>query len=157
MQLTASDIITLHRPTPCDLRVYLREQGVPEAEPSELEKILQTLGQRHEEEHLATLGTYEDPSLVRPEERVQRTNEAIRDRAPVIYQGELARDIVLNGIPVTLVGRPDFLIWADVKAFPDLGYQICPQLSVVVRAESSPKHEMLTTVGMAKVASPPGQ
>ena len=111
MRLTASDIITLHRPTPCDLRVYLREQGVPEAEPSAFEQILQTLGQRHEEEHLATLGAYEDPSLVPPEERVQRTAEAIGNRAPVIYQGELARDTVLNGIPVTVIGRPDFLIW----------------------------------------------
>jgi predicted RecB family nuclease len=111
MQLTASDIITLHRPTPCDLRVHLREQGIPEVEPSAFEQVLQTLGQRHEEEHLDTLGAYEDPSLVPPEERVQRTSEAIRDRAPVIYQGELAKDTVLNGIPVTLIGRPDFLIW----------------------------------------------
>ena len=70
MQLTASDIISLRRPTPCDLRVYLREQGIPEAEPSAFEKILQTLGQRHEEEHLASLGAYEDPSLVPPDERV---------------------------------------------------------------------------------------
>jgi hypothetical protein len=58
MRLTASDIITLHRPTPCDLRVYLREKGVPQAEPSAFEQILQTLGQRHEEEHLATLGKW---------------------------------------------------------------------------------------------------
>src|ERR1039457_7352262 len=71
MRLTASDIISLHRPTPCDLRVYLREQEVPEAEPSIFEQILQTLGQRHEEEHLATLGAYEDLSLFRPDERIQ--------------------------------------------------------------------------------------
>lgn len=111
MRLTASDIISLHRPTPCDLRVYLREQRVPEAEPSAFEQILQTLGQRHEEEHLATLGAYEDSSLAPPDERVQRTIEAIGKRAPVIYQGELVKDTVLNGVPVTLIGRPDFLIW----------------------------------------------
>jgi predicted RecB family nuclease len=119
VRLTASDIISHHRPTPCDLRVYLREQRVPEAEPSAFEQILQTLGQRHEEEHLDTLGAYEDPSLFRSEERVQRTTEAIRNRVPVIYQGELAKDTALNGISVTLIGRPDFLIW-DTD-----GYLIC--------------------------------
>jgi len=30
MPLTASDIVTLYRPTPCPLRVYLRQQGVEE-------------------------------------------------------------------------------------------------------------------------------
>jgi predicted RecB family nuclease len=111
MRLTASDIISLYRPTPCDLRIYLREHRIPEGEPSAFEQLLQTLGQRHEEEHLDTLGAYEDPSLFRPEERVQRTTEAIRNRVPVIYQGELAKDTALNGISVTLIGRPDFLIW----------------------------------------------
>jgi predicted RecB family nuclease len=111
MRLTASDIISLYRPTPCGLRVYLREHKIPEAEPSAFEQILQTLGQRHEQEHLATLGAYENLSLVAAEERVQRTTEAIRKRVPVIYQGELAKDTVLNGIAVKVIGRPDFLIW----------------------------------------------
>src|ERR1017187_10466771 len=61
MRLTASDIISLHRPTPCGLRIYLREHRILEGEPSAFEQILQTLGQRNEEEHLATLGAYEDP------------------------------------------------------------------------------------------------
>jgi hypothetical protein len=30
MRLTASDIITLYRPTPCPLRVHLRQQGIEE-------------------------------------------------------------------------------------------------------------------------------
>lgn len=111
MRLTASDIISLHRPTPCDLRIYLREHKIPEGEPSAFEQILQTLGQRHEQEHLTTLGAYENLSLVRPDERVQRTIQAIVNRVHVIYQGELAKDTVLDGIPVTLIGRPDFLIW----------------------------------------------
>ena len=90
MRLTASDIVSLYRPTPCSLRVYLREKGVPEAEPSVFEQILQTLGQRHEEAHLATLGAYEDLSVVPPDERVEQTAAAIRNRVPVIYQGEFA-------------------------------------------------------------------
>ena len=44
MQLTASDIVSLYRPTPCSLRLYLREQGVAESEPSAFDRIIQTLG-----------------------------------------------------------------------------------------------------------------
>ncbi len=110
MKLTASDIITLYRPTVCPLRVYLREQHIPEAEPSAFEQILQTLGQRHEQAHLATLGAYEDLSGVPSDQRVDRTISAIRNRVAVIYQGEFAREAKFGGVPVTVVGRPDFLI-----------------------------------------------
>jgi uncharacterized protein len=110
MRLTPSDIVNLYRPTPCSLRVYLREKGVPGAEPSAFDQILQTLGQRHEEAHLATLGAYEDLSAVSPDQRAQRTIEAIRNHVPVIYQGELVRVTVLGGTNVSIVGRPDFLI-----------------------------------------------
>jgi predicted RecB family nuclease len=111
MRLTATDIVSLHRPTPCPLRVYLRQKGVPEAEPSAFEQILRTLGQRHEEGHLATLAAYEDLSVIPPDERVRRTVEAIQSRAPVIYQGEFAHQTAIGGIPVIIVGRPDFLIF----------------------------------------------
>lgn len=110
MRLTASDIVSLYRPTPCPLRVYLREQPVPEAEPGVFEEILQTLGRRHEQGHLATLGPYEDLSGARPDERPKRTMEGIRSRVPVIYQGELACDTTLGGADVSIAGRPDFLI-----------------------------------------------
>ena len=110
MRLTASDIVSLYRPTPCSLRVYLREQSIPEDEPSIFEQILRTLGQRHEESHLATLGAYEDLSVVPQDERVRRTTDAIRNCVPVIYQGEFAVETVVGGMPVTIVGRPDFLI-----------------------------------------------
>ena len=110
MRLTASDIFNLYRPTLCALRIYLREQHIPEAEPGVLEQILQTLGQRHEQSHLATLGAYEDLGSVSPDLRVQQTLEAVRNHVPVIYQGELAYDATVEGIRVTVVGRPDFLI-----------------------------------------------
>src|SRR6266496_23066 len=110
MQLTASDIFTLYRPTPCPLRVYLHQQRIPAAELSEFEKILQTLGQRHEHSHLATLGAYEDLNAVPPDQRPDRTASAIRNRVAVIYQGEFAREANLAGVPVTIIGRPDFLI-----------------------------------------------
>ena len=110
MRLTASDIFSVYRPTLCALRVYLREQKIPEAEAGVFEKILRILGQRHEQSHLATLGSYEDLSAVSPDQRAQRTIEAIRNHVPVIYQGELACDTVLGGTSVNIVGRPDFLI-----------------------------------------------
>ena len=110
MRLTASDIFNFYRPTLCALRVYLREQRILEAEPGVFEEILQTLGQRHEQSHLATLGAYEDLSAVPPDQRVQRTLDAVRTRLPVIYQGELACETTLEGNRVTVVGRPDYLI-----------------------------------------------
>ena len=113
MRLTASDIFNLYRPTLCALRVYLREQGTPEAEPSIFEEILETLGKRHEQSHLATLGAYEDLSVVRPEERQRRTLEAIRNHVPVVYQGEFGSDAHFDGTQVNVVGRPDFLILDD--------------------------------------------
>lgn len=111
MRLTASDIVALHRPTPCALRVYLRQQGVQESEPSEFDLVLQRLGERHEVEHLASLGPFEDMNAVPAGQRSQRTTEALNKQIPVIYQGELAADTVFDGVQVTIVGRPDFLIW----------------------------------------------
>src|ERR1035437_1665340 len=116
MKLTASDIVSLYRPAPCQLRVYLREQGIPESEPSEFEKTIQKLGHDHEQKHLATLGAYEDISVVRRDQRVSRTLEAIRSRVPVIYQAEFEHAFTISGSPVVVVGRPDFLI-LDVDGY----------------------------------------
>ena len=110
MRLTASDIVCLYRPEPCSLRVYLREHGIAESEPGAYDQIIEKLGQRHEQGHLATLGTYEDIGAVERDRRVSRTLEAIRSRVPVIYQAEFECDFTINGSPVTVVGRPDFLI-----------------------------------------------
>jgi len=110
MRLSASDIISLYRPTLCSLRIYLREQRVPEVEPDVFEEILRKLGERHEQEHLATLGRYEDMSAVPSDARVQKTMDAVRNRVAVVYQGELASEATLDGTSVTVIGRPDFLI-----------------------------------------------
>jgi len=110
MKLTASDIVSLYRPTPCSLRLYLREHDVPESEPSAFDKIIQTLGEAHEQKHLTTLGAYEDISKVERDQRVLRTLEAIQKRVPVIYQAELEYATKINANSVAIVGRPDFLI-----------------------------------------------
>jgi predicted RecB family nuclease len=110
MRLTASEILGLHRPSLCPLRVYLRQHGVEESEPGAFDQILETLGERHELGHLATLGPYEDLRAVPVEQRARRTAEALRRRVPIIYQGELVADTDFCEVPVPIVGRPDFLI-----------------------------------------------
>lgn len=86
MRLTASDIVTLYRPTPCALRVYLRQQGVKGAEPSEFDRVFQRLGDTHEAKHLASLGPYKELSVVSTEQRIQLAAEALSKQIPVIYQ-----------------------------------------------------------------------
>lgn len=112
MRLTASDIVSLYRPEPCQLRVYLREHHIPEAEPSAYDEIIERLGRLHEQSHLASLGTYEDISRDdEPEQQAARTLEAIRTCLPVIYQGEFRVPTTLGGTSVEVVGRPDYLIF----------------------------------------------
>ena len=68
MRLTASDFASSHRPTRCDLRVFLRHQREQEAEPGPYELVLRRLGLRHERDHLATLGTFVNLSAASFEE-----------------------------------------------------------------------------------------
>jgi len=112
MKLTASDIVSLYRPEPCQLRVYLREHHAAESEAGAYGEIIQRLGRLHEQSHLASLGAYEDISEVEPEPEQQaaRTLEAIRARVPVIYQAEFRVQATIGGTGVEVVGRPDYLI-----------------------------------------------
>ena len=110
MRLTASDIVSLYRPEPCQLRVYLREHHAAEAEPGAYDEIIERLGRLHEQNHLASLGAYEDISAVEPEQQAARTLEAIQTRVPVIYQGEFRVQATIGGTLVEVVGRPDYLI-----------------------------------------------
>jgi predicted RecB family nuclease len=110
MRLSASDFMTYWRPSPCELRVFLHEKGVPEAEPGAFDEVMRRLGIRHEQEHLEALGPYLDLSTVLIDERVGKTQEAIANKVPVIYQPAF---VVRHRIAVTdveIVGAPDFLI-----------------------------------------------
>ena len=44
MQLTPSDIYLHYNPSECDLRVYLKHQGVVGAEPSPYAEVVKSLG-----------------------------------------------------------------------------------------------------------------
>ena len=60
MRLTASDFYRYYRPSKCELRIYLREQGIAQQPPSAYEEVLLRLGPRHEERHLATFPSFVD-------------------------------------------------------------------------------------------------
>ena len=110
MRLIASDFVTYHRPTKCELRVFLRHKGEKEAEPSPFDEVLQRLGLRHEKQHLATLGPHTDLSGPSEEERIQQTLDAIAAKVPVLYQPTFRRPHQFAGTEVEIVGQPDFLI-----------------------------------------------
>lgn len=110
MRLTASDFHTYFCPSKCDLRVYLRYQGVEESEPGPYEQVIRLLGMRHEKAHLATFPDVVDLSTASREKRESLTKSLIADNAPVIYQPVLRTETVLNGTACEIWGEPDYLI-----------------------------------------------
>jgi len=111
MLLTPSDIYARYRPSICDLRVFLKEQEEPEAEPSPYESVIRKLGKLHEQRHLDTFPHYEDLRAVKNQtELIERTKTAIRAGVPMIYQPVLRANVTLDGIECEVVGRPDFII-----------------------------------------------
>ena len=140
MRLTASDFMTYWRPSPCELRVFLHEKGEPEAEPGAFDEVMRRLGIRHEQEHLATLGPYLDLSNVLIGERVGRTQEAIANKVPVIYQPAFSVRHRIAGTDVEIVGAPDFLILdgdgyliRDCKMSRHIDAEIHPEIVVQVQ------------------------
>lgn len=140
MRLTASDFMTYWRPSPCELRVFLHEKGEPEAEPGAFDEVMRRLGIRHEQEHLATLGPYLDLGNVPIGERVGRTQEAIANKVPVIYQPAFSVRHRIAGTDVEIVGAPDFLILdgdgyviRDCKMSRRIEAEIHPEIIVQVQ------------------------
>jgi len=110
MRLAAGVLYKLHRPSTCELRVYLWGQGVKEAEAGPYEKVLERLGIIHEGRHLASLGECVNLQGIAEDERVARTIDAVKSRAAVIYQGTLKQEFNVTSKNVTLIGQPDFLV-----------------------------------------------
>lgn len=110
MRLIASDFITNYRPSLCDLRVLLRQNGEKEAEPSVFDEVLRRLGIRHEQGHLSTLGEHTDLSPLPLAERIKRTSEAIASGVAVLYQPAFLVTHSMAGTDVEILGMPDFLI-----------------------------------------------
>ncbi len=140
MRLTASDFMIYWRPSPCKLRVFLHEKGEPGAEPGAFDEVMRRLGIRHEQEHLATLGPYLDLGTVLLDERVGRTQEAIANKVPVIYQPAFCVRHRIAGTDVEIVGAPDFLILdgdgyviRDCKLSRHIEAEIHPEIIVQVQ------------------------
>jgi predicted RecB family nuclease len=110
MRLIASDFITHQRPSPCELRVWLKYRGEPEREPSIYDEVLHRLGERHEREHLATLASYLDLSQLDEKQRVQRTSESIANKVAVLYQPAFRVMHMFGTTEVEILGIPDFTI-----------------------------------------------
>jgi len=116
MRLTASDFVSYHRPTRCDLRVFLRHHREEQVAPGPYDEVLRRLGLRHEKNHLATLGAFTDVSDASLHEQVKKTAEAIAKKVPILYQPAFLANAVLGGTDVEIVGVPDFLI-LDVDGY----------------------------------------
>src|SRR6202795_4870064 len=110
MRMTASDFVSYHRPTRCDLRVFLRQQREQEPEPGAYDIVLRRLGLTHERDHLATLGTFVNMSAASLEEQVKKTADSIEAKVPVLYQPAFLVTEKLSGTDVEIVGVPDYLI-----------------------------------------------
>jgi predicted RecB family nuclease len=110
MRLTASDFVSYHRPTPCDLRVFLRHRGEEGGVPGPYDEVLRRLGIRHERDHLATLGAFANVTDSSLHEQVKRTAAAIASKVPLVYQAAFLVTEKICGTDVEIVGVPDFLI-----------------------------------------------
>jgi predicted RecB family nuclease len=110
MRLTASDFISNHRPSRCDLRVFLRHREEEEAPHGPYDEVLHRLGLRHERNHLASLGAFTDVSDASLHEQVKKTTDAIANKVPILYQAAFLATEKIAGTDVEIVGVPDFLI-----------------------------------------------
>jgi predicted RecB family nuclease len=110
MRMTASDFVSYHRPSRCDLRVFLRHHREEEVAPGPYDEVLRRLGLRHEKNHLATLGAFADVSDASLHEQVKKTADAIAKKVPILYQAAFLANALLGGTDVEIVGVPDFLI-----------------------------------------------
>jgi predicted RecB family nuclease len=109
-RLRATDFFSLHRPSECRLRVWLRQQGADEAPPGPYAEVLMKLGAEHERRHLARFPGHLDLGALPIAKRAERTREAVAAGERVIYQGALRAETTLAGTPVEVVGVPDFLL-----------------------------------------------
>jgi predicted RecB family nuclease len=110
MRMTASDFVSYHRPTRCDLRVFLRHRREEEVAPGPYDEVLRRLGLRHEKNHLATLGAFADVGDASLQEQVKKTAVAIAQKVPILYQAAFSANAIFGGTEIEIVGVPDFLI-----------------------------------------------
>ena len=111
MQLTGTDLSSYLRPSECQLRVYLKEHGEPEDEPSPYQAVILSLDKRHEAAYLATLGPVLDLRTGTLAGREQATQDALRRREPsILFHAVLRHVAIVAGQVCDIVGVPDFIL-----------------------------------------------
>ena len=79
MRVTPTLLQDYFLPSECERRVQLRARGELEGEPDPFLKTLAFLGDQHEARQRAVLAPYLDLSQGNPDDRIQRTREALAD------------------------------------------------------------------------------
>ncbi|MCK4395482.1 TM0106 family RecB-like putative nuclease [candidate division WOR-3 bacterium] len=113
MKLIVDNIYDYFRPSICEKRLYYRYKGEEETPPGPFEEVILMLGKRHEENHINSLGEYVNVSNLPREQRSQKTKELIQNNIPIIYQGILTFDEIINNSQVQIIGIPDIMILED--------------------------------------------
>jgi len=139
MKLTVHNIYDYYSPSICEKRLYYRFIGEKESPPGPFEGVIFMLGERHEKNHINSLGEYYDVSKLPRDQQATKTRELIQNNIPIIYQGVLATKEKINDSTVEIVGIPDIMIHkgsayiirdcklarhADEKRHPEILYQL---------------------------------
>jgi len=114
MKLTAHNIYDYYSPTLCEKRLYYRFKEEEETSLSPFEEVIIRLGEKHEKNHINSLGEFFDVSSIPGDQQAGKTMELIRSNTPIIYQGLLSTKCEINGSGVEVVGIPDIMIYEDV-------------------------------------------
>ena len=110
MKFTVQNIYDFYSPSLCERRLFYRFIGEEETPPGPFEEVIFMLGQRHEKNYVNSLGEYIDVSKVSRGQQPEKTKELIQNNTPVIYQGVLAGNEIINGSQVQIIGVPDIMI-----------------------------------------------
>jgi len=113
MKLTTQNIYDLYSPSLCERRLFYRFIREEETPPGPFEEVIFMLGQRHEKNHVNSLGEYIDVSKVLRRQQPEKTKQLIQNNTPVIYQGVLAGDETINDSQVQIIGIPDIMIYKN--------------------------------------------
>jgi predicted RecB family nuclease len=139
MKLTVHNLYDYYSPSICEKRLYYRFMGGKETPLGPFEEVIIKLGERHEKNHINSLGEYSDVSMFPSVQRGQKTVELIQKNTHIIYQGVLTAKYKINDSEVEIVGIPDIMIYedssyiirdcklarhADEKRHPEILYQL---------------------------------
>jgi len=113
MKLTVHNIYDYFSPSVCEKRLYFRFKGEKESPPGPFEEVLFMLGERHEKNHVNSLGEYYDVSKLLSDQQAAKTIELIQNNTPIIYQGVLSAEEVINESTVEIIGIPDIMLHED--------------------------------------------